>query len=343
MKKLNVILLFVCFHFSQITHTQEQCITDPNSFGTYIGELFLNKKDIKNAPFYTKEFYEKWKTLTKSANDHNLKSPNFKYHKTYFFKGSLNPEYTLYLTFKSKTEIIAIQIEVTEHNNKWSINKIHPSFYTLINKRKNIERFIPNEWIKEDSFYPQVAAAPYPVEEKKKMFSLPKDKKKTCITNPTIILDNYIKQLLSNSKIESFSNIITFNDYEKTYISSFLTSLNKEKTNDPGDLKEINYFKKMLVEEPKYFYNRNFTSSILEIANYVKTNEYYRKDIKKIEYVIQNFNNQILGEGKLVCIVDIILDKKGKQEGIRCSAIWHDNTWKIIHQQKHTYGISNAQ
>ena len=336
MKKSHFILLFLSIVISLNIQAQKQCIAAPDALGKYLGGLFLHQENISAEPFYSTGLAKKWQFLSNTASTNHFSS-QYKYYKTYFTNSNLEPEsYDIYIVFKGDTDEVAIQIEASIINNLWSITALHGEFYNLINTSENKEQFITNEWVTNGSTY-------YATVQENTTFSLPKTENVKCYSDPIALFEQYTEELLTHLKIDAFSTITSFEDYQTYYIPSFLDLLNKVETEDSNDLKEIAYLTKTLTEEPQSFYEGYFTGSTIGVADYLQLNHYTKENIENIEYIIQDYNNEVLGKGKLVCIANIIFNKNGKHEGIRCQALWYNDTWKIIYQQKGSYTISNAE
>jgi len=336
MAKLNHILLtisvfFVCY----ITQAQELCISSSEALGEYIGELFIKQKGINKEPFYTSEIDNRWRFLLKVAKEHNMISSHYHYDKTYFNVGYSDSSYTVYIAFKSKDDVCAIKLEAIKDDKLWSIKELHGEFYKIINPRKNIERFIGNDWVAESELK-------YPFMNEIKPFKLPNNYVEDCYPSPITYLNTYFEELLTFSNMSSSSLVLDLEAYKEIYIPQFQKVLNKVKTDDEDEEEQLTKMKSILLETQDIFYTKSYIDNINAIANYIQTESYTKENIENVEFFIQNFKNQIFDEGKILFKGDIILNKENKKEGIPCSFLWSDNTWKIVHQQKYTYGIQDA-
>ncbi|TPN84009.1 hypothetical protein [Aquimarina algicola] len=330
----NKFLLLIVLYCFQTVCAQDSCVIFPDGFGRYLGQVFLEQKDITKEPFYTEEVAQKWNILSDVAKTHNVSAPEYTYYKTYFLTSNIEPDvYDLYLVFKSKKDTVAIEIEASKNKELWTLRKIESDFFNLINPRKNSEQFVSNNWITDDQkFYPNL--------NQTNAFSYSKDKKDDCFPDPLSFIKEYAKQLFSSSTVDTSTTIVTLDEYKETYIPSMLEVLEKAKIKSPGDLEQITKIEKQVKDTPEEFYKSYFLEGIHRISNYVNENQFSEENIDHIEFRIQNFRNELLGKGKILLEANIILAKNNQKEGIRCKALWYHNTWKIIYQQANTFGIT---
>lgn len=374
MKNLSILLL-LCFLSSISAKAQKKCIPVPDEVGKAIAAAFLNKEDIRKLPVFPGKaqmdlidqsdeepvamtvssgkaapeplpLIREWERLMYQAKQKNILPSNTVYENSYFLirevddNGKKYQKYELYMALKQKTGIIAIKTGLRWHQDRWVLTNVSDIIYQYRNRRKNEITFVRPDG--EFAFPKKMPAIAYTAAVKTELWT----KGGTCVTDPETFMKDFLKELATRKNAKDLKALLSFEDFKKYYKPELLRLLlktSKQQGLFAEDKKEILTMQNELSNQPEKFYKEHFSNDLQRLSDYLSTINFSAKSLLKIESKIQNFENEVMGNGKIIAEIDAEVSSKNGKEGIRVKAYWLDGRWQLVYVPSGTYGIEEAQ